>query len=437
MRVCRKGFGTHGGRRPHVFLCLDHRRLAGDRLASDRALRRERRRSVVARRVLGWAVGLFFSAAHQISAADAPNVVKLTMRTPHAGFNRMVVQVTVCVPGSRNCTTIDDVMVDTGSTGLRLDASVVPSWLRLPPVLGPHRRPMAECLRFLADDAWGPLARADVLIGGLTASGLPIQIIETAAPEQPASCPRSEVAPTSNGTLGVGSHLTDCQGDCRQSKADPMYFECGTERCEPLDGLVAKAYRLPNPVTFFDGHDNGIVFDLPDVTGAGARESVGTLTFGVGSDDGDRFRSAAILRLDERGHFTIVYAGSAYPESYIDSGTETWIVPDVTLSRCPGMPWAFCVAPAATREAVAIGRDGARTVLPFRVGDYRQIRHQGFGASGEIAVAARPQSSAFVWGAPFFIGRRIAVVLEGRRVPGNTNLDGPFYAIEARPPASP
>ena len=355
------------------------------------------------------------------------------MRTPHSGFNRMVVQITVCVPGTQSCTTIDDVMVDTGSTGLRLEASAVPPWLRLPAVLGPNHQPLAECLRFVGDDAWGPLQRADLRIGGLTASGLPIQIIDDAAAPQPASCPRSDVHPTSNGTLGIGSHLTDCQGECRQSQSAPLYFQCEGERCDPLEGPVAEAYRLPNPVSSFDGHDNGVVFDLPDLADEGSVDSVGTLTIGVGTAGDDRLDAAAIVILNERGRFMTLYGGRDYPDSYIDSGTETLIVPDDALPRCSGMTWAFCVAPVVTREAVMVGRDGARYELAFRVGDYRHIRQRGFGASAEIAVAAMPRSGAFVWGAPFFLGKRVAVVLEGRAVPSVAGLEGPFYAVWAKP----
>ena len=355
------------------------------------------------------------------------------MRTPHSGFNRMVVQVTVCVPKTNDCATIDDVMVDTGSTGLRLEASALPSGLNFPAVLGPDRKPLAECLRFVGDDAWGPLERADLRIGGLTASGLPIQIIGDVAQVQPESCPRSEVHPTANGTLGIGSHLTDCQGECRQTETAPVYFQCGDERCDPLEGRVDEAYRLPNPVASFDQHNNGVVFDLPDAEGEGTFDSVGQLTFGVGTGGDDRLDAAAIVKLVERGRFTTFYAGDAYPDSYIDSGTETYIVPDGVLPRCRGMSWAFCVGPEVTREAFVLDRNGARTALPFRIGDYRQIRQRGFGASAEIAVAALPRSGAFVWGAPFFLGKRVAVVMEGRVVPDVPDLRGPFYAVWAGP----
>ena len=85
-----------------------------------------------------------------------PNVIALAVRTPHSGFNRLLVSVTVCEPGTERCARIDDVMVDTGSTGLRLEASAVPDWLRLPPFPRSDGRPLAECLRFVHGTASGP-----------------------------------------------------------------------------------------------------------------------------------------------------------------------------------------------------------------------------------------------------------------------------------------
>ena len=157
--------------------------------------------------------------------ARAINVVPLTVRTPHAGFNRMVVRLTVCDPGTDHCATIDDIMVDTGSTGLRLEASAIPSTLILPAFTGPDGKPLAECLRFVHDDAWGPLYRADLRMGGLSAKNLPIQIIaDDAQAADPPGVPKSTATPTSNGTLGIGPHLLDCQGACAQDTNQPGVF---------------------------------------------------------------------------------------------------------------------------------------------------------------------------------------------------------------------
>ena len=363
-------------------------------------------------------------------AAERPNVLPLVMRTPHAGFNRMVVSVTVCEPGSERCATIDDVMVDTGSTGLRLEASAVPPWLRLPPLPGPDGKPLAECLRFVHDTAWGTLNRADVRLGGLTATELPLQVIDDQGGVQPPACPRSDVRPTSNGTLGVGQNLFDCQGACEQRADAPGVFVRDGAGWSPVKGAVEPAYRLPNPVSYLPGYDNGIVIELPSPRNGGAHEVVGTLTFGVGFATGDRIGTAGILHLDGAGRFTTVLGGSSYPASYIDSGTETYVLHDDSLPPCPDLAWAYCVQPRHPLDAELVGLDGARTSVNFAVGDYRARREQAAGASDDLAEAAEPKSTAFVWGAPFFLGRRVSLVMENKTVPGSPGLVGPFYGLQ-------
>lgn len=383
-------------------------------------------------------LGLMLQATTRAGHADPSNVVRLTVRTPRSGFNRLVVSLTVCEPGSRRCATIDDVMVDTGSTGLRLEASAVPSWLRLPPFLGPDHQPLAECLHFVHDDAWGLLYRADVHMGGLTAAGLPLQIIADGDDPQPASCPRSTVRPTSNGTLGLSPDPTDCRGACRQSPSHPGVYTCGDGDCVPIQGEVEPAYRLPNPVSALPRHDNGAVFDLPASPSGGTAEIVGTLTFGVGTSDNNRLGASHVLRIDKNGHFTTVHDGLDFPESYIDSGTETYVLADGHLPRCEGLAWAYCADPERQLEAAMIGADGARLPMRLAVGDYRALRGRQVGASGGLAVAADPASPAFVWGAPFFLGKRISIVLDGKAVPGAPGVEGPLYAILPRdePPPS-
>ena len=53
-------------------------------------------------------------------------------------------------------------------------------------------------------------------MGGMIAADLPIQIIADDLRPQPAGCPTSAAKATSNGTLGIGPHLLDCQGACTQ-----------------------------------------------------------------------------------------------------------------------------------------------------------------------------------------------------------------------------
>src|SRR5579872_7217010 len=60
------------------------------------------------------------------------------------GFNNSVyTTVIICVPGTTTCQSIDHVLVDTGSTGLRLPASVVT--LSLPFVTDTSNNPIGNC----------------------------------------------------------------------------------------------------------------------------------------------------------------------------------------------------------------------------------------------------------------------------------------------------
>src|ERR1700733_4194275 len=62
-------------------------------------------------------------------------------------FNGAFTSVTICVPGQSSCQTIGGVLVDTGSTGLRLLASSMT--LALPQQTDTSGAPIAECFSFL------------------------------------------------------------------------------------------------------------------------------------------------------------------------------------------------------------------------------------------------------------------------------------------------
>jgi len=73
--------------------------------------------------------------------------------------NTVLTSVTVCVPGTQTCQTIPNVMVDTGSTGLRLLASVLT--IALPPVTSPTTgHAYSECTDFADGVTWGAVSAA-------------------------------------------------------------------------------------------------------------------------------------------------------------------------------------------------------------------------------------------------------------------------------------
>src|SRR6185437_14533522 len=106
------------------------------------------------------------------------------------GFvNAPYVTVTICAPGTSNCATIDHVLVDSGSVGLRLLRSAVPSSLGLVNNKDSAQgNTLAECVEFGAGVSWGPISTVDLKIAGEKASSLPIQIVDDSFASIPADC---------------------------------------------------------------------------------------------------------------------------------------------------------------------------------------------------------------------------------------------------------
>src|SRR3954471_11705643 len=81
-------------------------------------------------------------------ATPAQNVQPIVVNAGPANnyANGLFTSVTVCVPGTSSCQTIDGVLVDTGSSGLRLLSSVLT--LSLPQQTS-NGNPVVECNQFV------------------------------------------------------------------------------------------------------------------------------------------------------------------------------------------------------------------------------------------------------------------------------------------------
>lgn len=169
--------------------------------------------------------------------------------------NGVFTSVTVCVPATSTCQTIADVLVDTGSYGLRLlsTAGGGELTLSLPQQNGPSGGPVGECAGFVSGFTWGPVKSADVTIAAERASDVPVQVMDPTFASVPSGCKSGGVpendtlqALGANGILGVGPYVSDCGGACEQvGNGNPgLYYECGSSICqvisEPSSGLAFK-----------------------------------------------------------------------------------------------------------------------------------------------------------------------------------------------------
>ena len=117
------------------------------------------------------------------SSSSAPPAVQNTLPMtvdggPEDFANLGFVSVTICSPGSStNCQTIDHIQVDTGSSGLRIIASVLSPGLALPQQTDSAGNALAECAQFVDGFSWGSVRIADIRLAGEQASSVPIQLI--------------------------------------------------------------------------------------------------------------------------------------------------------------------------------------------------------------------------------------------------------------------
>ena len=99
--------------------------------------------------------------------ADGVSSTPIVMDGGPAGeLNVPFVSVTICNPGTATCQTVDHVILDTGSTGLRLVASVLDSSLVLPAETDGSGNPLRECYAYVTSYVWGSMVTADVSIAG-------------------------------------------------------------------------------------------------------------------------------------------------------------------------------------------------------------------------------------------------------------------------------
>ncbi|HYD74490.1 DUF3443 domain-containing protein [Ramlibacter sp.] len=364
-------------------------------------------------------------------AAPAPsgsNVAQVLVDTGTDGtsINTPFVTVTICQPGTAACVEIDHVVLDTGSSGLRVAASAVPASLNLPVVTNAVGELVGECAQFASGFSWGSVRRADVQLAGERAANLPIQVVnDTNTPWSmiPAACSNTgaNIGPGrgAKGILGLGLFTEDCGPACVGSTAPNVYFACnGGGGCTST--RLALASQVANPVTSFAVNNNGVVLTLPEVPTGGAGRATGSLVFGIGTQPNNQLGTATVFATDSDGFFTTTYKGVDYPRSFLDSGSNGLFFNDGSLPSCgdfycpPGAPLTLTatnLSDTGTRGTVTFTLDSVTAIRP-----HAAVAHIG-GTNG--------LPGSFDWGLPFFFGRSVFVAREGAPTPAGP---GPYWA---------
>jgi hypothetical protein len=337
--------------------------------------------------------------------------------------------VTVCQPGTSNCQTINNILIDTGSSGLRIFSSVLT--VPLTPV-GQE----AECVGFGdGSSMWGQVEVADVKLASEPAVRVAIQVVNSTFSSPPAACTASQSTPETdpgtagfNGILGVGLFDEDCGAGCTTNANNGIYYSCTGASC--FKSVATTQVR--NPVALLPSDNNGVVMQLPAVPDGGVASLNGALLLGIGTQSNNAPAGVQVYAADpSQGTFTTVFAafsGTAIP-GLIDSGSSQLFIPTIAaLPDCNtagggshGTSWAglFCPSSEQSLSATNQGFTGGSAAVHFSVANAFTQLNSSSNVFSNVAGSSgtTPANATFDWGIPFFYGRTVYVGLENKSSP--------------------
>ena len=379
--------------------------------------------------------GIGSSGGGSGTVTPANNVVSATVSGGPTNnvVNVLYTTVKVCLPGTSNCQSIDNIQVDTGSYGLRILAPVLT--LTFPVLALSNGSALVECTSFVDGYSWGPVTLADVSIASESASSVPVQIIgDSRYPTVPADCMDTGVAEDTvaafgaNGILGVGPFAGDCGDYCAQNIPEPIiYYSCSTEsNCTGT--TVPVASQVPNPVVLFATDNNGVIITLPSAPNAGTTTLTGSLIFGIDTQSNNASGTETVVPIATTGtyagYLTTNFNGTSLPQSFIDSGSNGYFFADSSLTPCTdsGFSDFYCPSSATSLSGEMQLASGTSTV-DFIVASAEQINDTYFVYPG--LAGTNPLPDSFDWGLPFFFGRRVAIAIYGATTSAGS---GPYIA---------
>ena len=338
--------------------------------------------------------------------------------------------VTICVPGTSNCETIDHIEVDTGSSGLRVLNSVLT--LSLPQQMSGSNT-VAECVQF-ADMTfvWGPVQTADIKIAGEAATSVPVQVINGQFNTIPTSCSKTGTGVNdltslgAKGILGVGPFRQDCGSGCAASPVTGFYYGCTASGCQSIAQSLST--QLQNPVWMFASDNNGVLIQFPAVADAGQATAAGSLIFGIGTQSDNGLGTATVLTLSNKGNFSTQFNGQTFNNAgFIDSGSNGYFFLDSTttgLPNCTQSKGFYCPPTTQAFSATNVGVNGLSKAVNFDVGNADVLlQNPAFSAYNNLGG---PNPGGFDFGLPFFFGKSVYTAIEGQSTPAGT---GPYFAF--------
>lgn len=362
------------------------------------------------------------------------NTVPITVTNSRYGaVNTPYISIRICSPDKPgSCQTIDHILLDTGSVGLRIYASALDPSVTPKSIVDANGNELAECMQFAEGYMWGPLRSINLELADEAALNLAMQVVsDPDFGSIPDPCTGTgnmlDTAQSfsASGVLGIGLFNQDCGKYCAQTPG--IYYACNTQGCTGITLNVTS--QIQNPVTQFSTNNNGTIISLNGLTNSiPALSASGTLTFGVDTQANNASSNANTLTADSgNGYIVTEFAGKNYSDSYLDSGSNVIFFdpPDHTLPVCATAASYYCPAQTLSLSAVLTGTNNASVSVAFGAANALSLfqNYRGYSAYPDLTGGAS-SGATFDWGLPFFYGKTIYTVIEGNRSSKGT---GPYF----------
>lgn len=375
--------------------------------------------------------GVFSSTTLTVTGVAANNVIPITVNgslcSANSYLNKPCVSVTICTPGTSTCQTINDILLDTGSFGLRVFKQALD--ISLPQLTGASGS-IAECTQFGdGSSLWGPVQTASVVLANEPAVQVSIQVADFTFGARSTGCFDAEPTPEAagfSGILGVGLLTHDCGATCAGSANNGQYYACNGAICRGT--TVPLSNQVQNPAALLPRDNNGVIVQLPNVPLGGTSSINGALILGIDTQPNNVPAAVTAYSANPTtGEFTTQFRGRIY-DSFIDSGANGLFFTPPAGSPLPGCPFPntrwFCPESTLSLSAANTGASGAPNgVIPFHIGNLADLTANSF--NSVFAEIGGPYPRKFNWGLPFFFGRTVIIGYEGS---ASSLGRGPYWA---------
>jgi uncharacterized protein DUF3443 len=385
--------------------------------------------------------------------------------------NGIFINITVCQHGTTTCMPIDNVLVDTGSIGLRLVQGALGS-VTLGQIVQ-NGNPLLECVQYGDTSySWGPMQLADVKIAGEQALNIPVQLLGATNNGAPQSCftqgtPNSSLPGSppgnedtvaslgANGILGIGDGIVDCGNFCTTNATGSGYYTCPSGTCSEV--TVQTGFQAANPIAAFSSADkNGFMISFPSVPAMGEMTLSGTMNFGIGTQTDNALGNATLFAMDQCGDFPrVTFNGVSYTDTscngtgsglggFLDTGSnalyvlDASVLPSFGISDCPSssnLSGFYCVTGGGTATLSGISLIGNGNVgsgtISLNIADAITLARTNNAVFNDLGGDSGNSASTdfFDFGAPFFFGRTIFLGIAGEPVLNVPNAPNGFVAF--------